>query len=180
MRTTAPDSSRTSTVNVAGARMVQVIFVDGISVSASCGKNWAGVRTAYTEKALPAGAAAWRWNGKRDDGTFAPRGRYRIVVRSTNGEQQTSQSVWVLADAFKLTTSVTTATRGKALTITARRTEALSTTPVLVIYQPGIPYRTVKMTKATSTTWTAKLTPRISAGAGTLTLKVKAKDSLGG
>jgi flagellar hook assembly protein FlgD len=138
------------------------------------------VRTAYTDKALPAGAAAWRWNGKRDDGTFAPRGRYRIVVRATNGEQRASQSVWVLADAFKLTTSVTTAVRGTSMTITARTTETLSTTPVLVIYEPGLPYRTVTMTKASSTTWTAKLTPRTSAGTGTLTLKVKAKDSLGG
>jgi flagellar hook assembly protein FlgD len=138
------------------------------------------VRTAYTERALPAGAAAWRWNGKRDDGSFAPRGRYRIVVRATNGEQRASQSAWVLADAFKLTTSVTTAVRGKSLTITARTTETLSATPVLVIYEPGLPYRTVTMTKASSTTWTAKLTPKTSAGAGTLSLKVKAKDSLGG
>jgi flagellar hook assembly protein FlgD len=145
-------------------------------------RNDAGaiVRTAYTDKALPAGAAAWRWNGKRDDGTFAPRGRYRIVVRATNGEQRASQSVRVLADAFKLTTSVTTATRGRSLTITARTTETLSRTPVLVIYEPGLPYRTVTMTKASSTTWTAKLTPKTSAGAGTLVLKVKAKDSLGG
>ena len=138
------------------------------------------VRTAYTDKPLPAGAAAWRWNGKRDDGTFAPRGRYRIVVRATNGAQRASQSVWVLADAFKLTTSVTTAVRGKSMTITARTTETLSTTPVLVIYEPGLPYRTVTMTKASSTTWTARLTPKTSAGTGTLTLKVKAKDSLGG
>jgi flagellar hook assembly protein FlgD len=145
-------------------------------------RNAAGtvVRTAYADKALPAGAASWRWNGKRDDGTFAPRGRYRIVVQATNGEQRTSQSVWVLADAFKLTTSVTTAVRGKSLTITARTTEALSTTPVLVIYEPGLAYRTLTMTKASSTTWTAKLTPKTSAGTGTLSLKVKAKDSLGG
>jgi flagellar hook assembly protein FlgD len=138
------------------------------------------IRTAYTDKVLPVGAAAWRWNGKRDDGTFAPRGRYRIVIRATNGEQQASQSTWVLADAFKLTTSVTAAVRGKSMTITARTTETLSTAPVLVIYEPGLPYRKVTMTKVTSTTWTAKLTPKTSAGAGTLVLKVKAKDSLGG
>ena len=88
--------------------------------------------------------------------------------------------MWVLADAFELTTSVTTAVRGKSLTITARTTETLSTTPVLVIYEPGLPYRKVTMTKVSSTTWTAKLTPKTSAGTGTLSLKVKAKDSLGG
>ena len=66
------------------------------------------------------------------------------------------------------------------MTITARMTEPLSRTPVVVIYEPGLPYRTVTMTKASSTTWTAKLTPKTSAAAGTLVLKVKAKDSLGG
>jgi flagellar hook assembly protein FlgD len=138
------------------------------------------VRTAYTDRALAAGAATWSWNGKKDDGTFAARGRYRIVVRATNGEQVATQSVSVLADAFKLTTSVTTAVRGKSMTITAKTSEPLSTTPVLVIREPGLTARTVKMTKVSSTTWTAKLTPKTSATPGTLTLKVKAKDSKGG
>jgi flagellar hook assembly protein FlgD len=138
------------------------------------------VRTAYTDRPLPAGAASWSWDGRTDGGAFAARGRYRIVVRATNGEQVAVQTVWVLADAFKLTTSATTAVRGKSLTVTAKTTEPLSTTPVLVIREPGLTARTITMTKVSSTTWTAKLTPRSSASPGTLSLKVKAKDSAGG
>jgi flagellar hook assembly protein FlgD len=145
-------------------------------------RNAAGdvVRTAYVDKALPAGAASWTWNGLLDDGSAAPRGTYRITVRATNGAQGAAQAASVLADAFKLTTSVTTAVRGKALTITARTTESLSTAPVVVVYEPGLTARKVAMTKTSSTTWSAKITPRTTATAGTLTLKVTAKDTLGG
>jgi flagellar hook assembly protein FlgD len=145
-------------------------------------RNAAGdvIRTAYADKALAAGAASWTWNGKLDDGTFAPRGTYRITVRATNGTQGAGQAASVVADAFKLTTSVRTAKRGTSLTITARTSETLSTTPVVVVYEPGLVTRKVTMTRTSSTTWTAKITPKTTAAAGTLTLKVTAKDSLGG
>ncbi|HEX5827130.1 MAG TPA: FlgD immunoglobulin-like domain containing protein [Candidatus Limnocylindrales bacterium] len=145
-------------------------------------RNAAGevVRTAYTDRALPAGAAAWSWNGMLEDGTRAPRGRYRVTVAATNGTQASAQAVSVLNDAFKLTTSVTSAIRGKTLTITARTTEALSTTPFVQVYEPGLASRNVTMTKVSSTTWTAKITPKTTAQPGTLTLKVRARDSLGG
>ena len=125
-------------------------------------RNEAGdvMRTAYADRALPAGAAGMALERQARRRHLRPARPLRIVVRATNGEQRASQSVWVLADAFKLTTSVTTAVRGKSLTITARTTETLSTTPVLVIYEPGLAYRKVTMTKSSSTTWTAKLTPR--------------------
>jgi flagellar hook assembly protein FlgD len=145
-------------------------------------RNAAGdvIRTAYTDRSLVAGPASWFWNGKLDDGTFAPRGTYRITVRATNGTQGATQAVSVVADAFRLTTSVTTAVRGKSLVITARTSEALSTMPVLTVYEPGLASRRVTMTKASSTTWTAKVTPKTTAATGTLTLKVSARDSLGG
>jgi len=145
-------------------------------------RNAAGdvIRTAYADRAVAAGQASWFWNGKLDDGTFAPRGTYRITVRATNGTQAATQAVTVVADAFRLTTSVTTAVRGTALTITARTSETLSSTPVLTIYEPGLASRKVTMTKTSSITWTAKLTPRTTAAAGTLTLKVSARDGLGG
>lgn len=138
------------------------------------------VRTAYTDKALPAGPASWTWDGKRDDGTFAPRGTYRIVVRATNGTQAAVQATSVTADAFRLTSSVTTATRGTSLLLTARTAEGLSTTPVVYVYEPGLAVRTITMTKASSTTWTAKITPKTTAQPGALLFKVKAKDTLGG
>ena len=145
-------------------------------------RNAAGdvVRTAYTERQLPAGAASWTWNGKLPDGTFAPRGLYRLVVRASNGTQAATQATTVLADAWKITTSVTSAVRGKAFKITARSAEALSTTPYVLVAEPGLTSRKVTMTKVSSTTWTAKITPKTTAQPGTMSLTVKAKDSAGG
>jgi flagellar hook assembly protein FlgD len=145
-------------------------------------RNAAGevVRTAYTAKELPAGAASWTWNGKLPDGSWAPRGRYRIVVAATNGTQGATQTTTVLADAWKLTPSVTTATRGKSFTITAQTAEPLSTTPYVTVVEPGLAKRKVTMTQVSASVWTAKITPRTSAEPGTMRLTVWATDTAGG
>ena len=44
VRTTVPAASRTVTVTVAAASIVQVALVPRAMVSPSCGKNWTGVR----------------------------------------------------------------------------------------------------------------------------------------
>ncbi len=138
------------------------------------------VRTAYSGRRLPAGTASWSWNGRRADGTYAPRGTYRLVVSATNGEQHAAQVTTVLADAFRVTASVATAVRGHAFTVTARSAERLSTTPVVVVREPGLAPWTVTMTKAASGTWTATVKPRVSGTPGTLAMTVRAKDSAGG
>ncbi len=145
-------------------------------------RNSAGdvVRTAYTERSLPAGAASWTWNGKLPDGSWAPRGRYRIAVTATNGTQSSSQAATVLADAWKITTSVTTAVRGKSFTITAQTVEPLSTTPYVSVAEPGLATRKITMTKVSGSTWTAKITPKTTAQPGTLSLTVRATDANGG
>ncbi len=143
-------------------------------------KDGTVVRSGITDKALPVGPATWAWNGKTDAGAFAPRGAYRIVVAATNGTQRAVQRASVHADAFLLSTSVQAAVRGTAITITAVTAEPLSTTPRVVVRQPGLDSWTVKMTKRSSTTWTAVVTPKQGGSTGTLTLAVKATDSKGG
>ena len=90
----------------------------------------------------------WAWNGKVAGGAYAKPGTYRIVVSATNGTQRAAQSTSVLADAFRLEASVTDAVRGHAFTLTARSTEPLSTTPVVVVREAGVASWTVAMTKA--------------------------------
>jgi flagellar hook assembly protein FlgD len=138
------------------------------------------VRTGPTDAALPAGPASWAWNGKRDDGSFAPRGVYRIEVAATNGSQAATLAVSVRADAFRLTTSVAEATRGKTLVVTAISGEDLGGAPTLVIRQPGLDPWTVVMTKAGGSSWTAKITLKKGGTAGTLGLLAKALDAKGG
>jgi flagellar hook assembly protein FlgD len=138
------------------------------------------VRSGPTDRALRAGPASWAWNGKRDDGSFAPAGVYRIVVEATNGAQSGSLATTVRTGAFRITTSRPEATRGKAVTVTAVSAETLSTVPRIVVKQPGVSAWTLTMTRVSSTTWKATITPRRSGTAGTMTLTVKATDSRGG
>ena len=143
-------------------------------------KDGSVVRTGMTDKSLRAGSRKWAWNGKTDAGTFAPRGAYRIVVAATNGTQRAVQWVPVHADAFSLSLSVASAVRGTAFKVTAVSAERLSTAPRIVARQPGLEPWSVKMTKLSSTTWTADVKPKKGGEAGTLTLVVKATDAKGG
>jgi flagellar hook assembly protein FlgD len=138
------------------------------------------VRTAFADRALPTGPQHWTWNGKVAGGAYASPGTYRIVVAATNGTQRAAQSTSVLADAFRLEASVTGAVRGHAFQLTARSTEPLSTSPVVVVREAGVAPWTVAMTKAASGTWTATITPKRAGSAGTLGLTVKARDQAGG
>jgi hypothetical protein len=101
-------------------------------------------------------------------------------VTATNGTQRASQSTAVEAAAFHLATSVPAAVRGHAFTLTARTAERLSTTPVVIVRQPGVPAWTVTMTRSTATSWTARITPRKGGDPGSLRLTVKARDADGG
>jgi flagellar hook assembly protein FlgD len=134
------------------------------------------VRTIMTGASLAAGSQAFTWNGRNDAGALVPRGTYRSVVRATDGTFSSSQSVAVVADAFKVTASDTTPGRGQRLTVTAVSAEGLDTTPVLRIAQPGIATWSVTMRKVDTRKYRVTVTLRASA-AGTVRLKVSAKDS---
>jgi flagellar hook assembly protein FlgD len=143
-------------------------------------RSGAVVRTGLVDAALPAGAAAWSWNGKLDDGTLAPRGSYRIEVAATNGTQGASlRTASIGADAFRLATSAAEATRGRALTVTAVSAESLGGAPKVVVRQPGLAAWTAVMTKSGSK-WTVTLTLKKGGTAGTLGLTVKGIDVKGG
>jgi flagellar hook assembly protein FlgD len=138
------------------------------------------VRTVMTNRAYAAGPVTWAWNGRLANGTFAPRGTYRIAVVATNGTQSASQSVSVQADAFRLVTSSAGAIRGTALTLTATSAESLSSAPVVVVRQPGVPAWTVTMSRVSSSRWTATIRPKAGGTAGTMSLTVRARDAAGG
>ena len=138
------------------------------------------VRTAYVDRTTRRGDVAWSWNGKVAGGAYARPGDYRIVVSATNGQQHATGSATVRADAFRLSTSTTDATRGRRLTVTARSAEPLAAPPVLVVREPGVAAWTVAMTHGPGASWTATVTPKRAGAAGTLSLTVKARDAEGG
>jgi flagellar hook assembly protein FlgD len=143
-------------------------------------RNRAGevVRTVKAAATLDAGTRSFTWNGRTDAGALVPRGTYRSVVTATDGTFTSTQSVGVVADAFRITSSDTSPARGQRITITATSAEGLDTTPVLHVDQPGIGTWSVTMRKVDTRRWRVAVMLRSSA-TGTLRLRVSAKDSAG-
>lgn len=138
----------------------------------------ATVRTIRTAVPLAAGSYAWYWNGRNDSGAYVPVGTYRSVVSATNGAQGATQSVSVLADAFRITVSDTTPARGQKITVTATTAEALSAAAKVRIYQPGVTAWTVTMSRVSTSVYRATIT--LKAGStGTLRIKVSGVDPAG-
>ena len=141
--------------------------------------NGVPVRRVWTDRALGAGARSWTWDGRLANGSFAPRGTYRFVVRATNGEQMATRSATVISDAFRTVTSTASPARGKAFFITAVTAERLSTTPRVTVRQPGLAVWSVTMTKVNATTWKATIRPKAGGTAGTMSLTIQAEDAAG-
>ena len=137
------------------------------------------VRSRYAGSRLAAGTYTWAWNGTRADGTSVPSGTYRFVVSATDGTRTVSRTMSVFAGAFRITTSTPAATRGGSFTVTAISTEPLSTTPRLIVSQPGLAAWTVNMARVSSSTWRVTIRPKAGGTAGTLWLTVTARDRYG-
>jgi len=138
----------------------------------------ATVRTIKTAEALAAGSYAFAWNGRNDQGAFVSRGTYRAVVAATNGSQGASQSVAVLADAFRIGVSDTTPGRRQRITITATSAESLSGAPLVTIYQPGISRYSVTTTRVAAGVYRVSITLK-SSSTGRLRVLVSARDAAG-
>ena len=138
----------------------------------------ATVRTIKTGEALAAGTHAFAWNGRNDQGAFVSRGTYRAVVAATNGSQGSSQSVAVLADAFRIGVSDTTPGRRQRITITATTAESLSGAPLVTIYQPGISRYSVRTTRVAAGVYRVSITLK-SSSTGRLRVLVSGRDAAG-
>jgi FlgD Ig-like domain/Peptidase family C25 len=137
----------------------------------------ATVRTIKANAALAAGTYSFTWNGRNDRGVFVPRGTYRSVVSASNGGGLSSaQSVSMLADAFRISSNISSPARRNRITVTATSAEGLSTTPRLRVYQPGIGSWAVTMYRVSAGVYRATVTLR-SSRAGTVRLQVSAYDS---
>jgi len=141
--------------------------------------NGAVAATRYAAVLLPAGRYTWNFTGRTPDGTMLPVGRYRAVVSVDDGTDRLSQSVPFVMGAFSLSSSTATPTRGRSMTLTAISAEALSTTPLVYIYQPGKTTWSVRLTRTGTLTFKATFTLRTGGSAGTVRFRVVARDSGG-
>jgi len=128
---------------------------------------------------LPAGSQSWAFTGRKPDGTMLPVGTYTSYVSATDGTFSWAQSTRVELNAFSGTPSTTTPRRGSKLTITAVTAEPLTGSPKLYVTQPGLSTSVLTMSKVDSKTWRLTVTLKSGGTAGTLKLKVWAKDADG-
>jgi flagellar hook assembly protein FlgD len=129
-------------------------------------------------RSVDAGTFAFGWDGRTDGGAFAPQGRYTLRFTAGEGNLVETKRFVVVARAFDIRPSLTTALRGRALTVTVVSAEALHTSPRLVIRQPGIAAYRVALRLVGPRTWRATFTVKASR-TGTMSLAVDAQDSEG-
>ncbi len=137
------------------------------------------VRVLYAGRASK-GTHTVKWDGRSKSGRLVPQSRYRVVIVLGSGASRTVVSRDVRVQAFRLTTSFSTAIRGHPLTITAVSTEPLGSAPTVVVRQPGLSPWVVTMHHVTGRIYRATLTPRRTGGAGGMRLSVTARDVNGG
>ncbi len=131
-----------------------------------------------TGASVPAGTQTWSFNGRADDGTVLPPGRYTSVVEAADGSLTMTQSVSFVADAFVLRSSTSSPRRGRTFTLTLTAAMPLAANPRVSIYQPGLAAWSVGTVRLSATTYRASIRPR-SGHTGTITFKAKGLDSDG-
>ena len=137
------------------------------------------VETWHSDTPLAAGTYSRSFNGRTTGGAMLPRGMYRSRVTATEGASIVVQTAAFDMNAFTVTASDTTPGRGQKVTIRAISAEALSTTPKLKTYQPGLAKYTVRMSKTGKRTYAATVTLKSGGSTGTIAFKVVARDKYG-
>ena len=159
----------TTTLSFTLAKPATVTWAIRNAAGATVATRLAGVATA-------AGTQSWVWDGTNDAGVRLPLGAYIASVSAAAGEFSIAQSVKVEMNAFAIATSTASAKRGSRLTVTATSAESLAAAPHLYVTQPGHATWGVTMTRIDSRTFKATITPKTGGSAGTLALKVLARD----
>ena len=136
------------------------------------------VATSMNAASLPAGTQTWSFDGRGDDGSLLPPGRYTATVMATDGSLAVTQSSSFVADAFLLRPSTSTPKRGQTMTVTINSAVPLATNPRVSIYQPGIVAWSVGTVRLSATTYRATFRIRASQS-GTVTFKAKGLDTGG-
>ena len=141
-------------------------------------RNAAGaiVLTHLAGASLPAGTHSWIFNGRNAAGAMLPIGSYTSYVEATDGTFIYAQTAKVEMNAFSIIASTGAPKRGSKLTITSISAEPISGSARLYVTQPGLSTYILTMTRVDSRTFRVTFTVKSGGSAGTLKVKVWAKD----
>jgi spore germination protein YaaH/flagellar hook assembly protein FlgD len=133
------------------------------------------VKTAWRDRALPAGTHRWTWNGRSGSGAFVPRGWYRAELVTTSWVGTTTTTRTVLADAYRVSASPISPAAGQTVTISLRTAEALVAAPRVTFTQAGL--AGVAKTATSLGGGRYSVTFRVAAGAaGRATIRITGRD----
>jgi flagellar hook assembly protein FlgD len=138
------------------------------------------VRTARPVSNTGATKLKFVWDGKTDDGSWAPDGWYRSVVTATTSIGTYSQERRFYAGAFRITPSIDAPARGAKLTLKIVSTEPLSGVPTVHVSQPGLATWDAKATLIKGKKYKVTLTLAGGGDPGTVTIDVEGVDKNGG
>ena len=136
------------------------------------------VRTAWNDRARPAGTSTWTWDGRDGKGGLVPRGRYQLELVATAGGVTQVVRRGLIVDAFAITPSSSAPAAGSRLTLIIATAESLKGSPTVTIGQPGVPGRTVTARRQDDGRYRADLTLALGVK-GTAVVTVKGTDVTG-
>jgi flagellar hook assembly protein FlgD len=136
------------------------------------------VRTAWSGRALAAGAHDWVWRGRLDSGGIAAPGTYRVRLSATrDGVTQVLERPLRLA-AFSISVSRSPLRAARTVTIVSRSAELLSGRPTVTLSHPDGTRQSQRATRLADGRWTATFV--VSSGSGPATISVSGVDVDGG
>ena len=137
--------------------------------------------TRLTESALPAGTHELDVQRPHADGTMLPRGRVHLARdrdrRHADRDAGGTRSTPTPSASSRATRRPGAASRSPSR---SRRPRRWRSARALYIYQPGVAAWSVRLTKTGTYTYKATLRLKSSGRAGTVSLKVKGRDTKGG
>lgn len=140
----------------------------------------------WSDRLTPAGTYTFRWDGRGYEAPGVegplvqlPQGGYFGVVTAHDASGSMTRAGTAYRSAFRLALTANSASAGQQITVTTWPAEPLSSTPVLVVQQPGLSAVSITMTQVNSVpAYRATYTVRAGAS-GPATFTVKARDSGG-
>jgi flagellar hook assembly protein FlgD len=141
------------------------------------------IRRGIPAEVRPAGDVRFVWNGKNDDGAWAPQGKYTARVRVTSDKGSYAHDVVVRHMPFQAYTPSWTRRRGDTITLKITTAEPLKAKPVVTANQPGIARYTVwpkRITKLSANQYRVVIKTKKAGKAGQMKVRVVGTDKQGG
>ena len=134
------------------------------------------VRTMFDSVPMSAGSHLFDWDGRRTDGTMAPRGTYTAAISATDGVLAATGLAAVVADGFRVTVSDSTPGRGQRIVLYATSPELLKRLPRVKVSQPGTSAFSLTMTRTGSYTYRVTITLKKTGRAGAVRFSLSGVD----